>query len=199
MGGAGRLLTKTEIVTFLTVMGEILAAQKRVGTIYVVGGAAIALGYDSTRRTEDVDSAILRETKPVQAAAREVAKRFGVDEEWFNDAALGFMPEHDDKKAQTVFSHPGLRVIIGAPEELLAMKILAARPKDFQDINLLLRVTNHPSVEEALRLIRLYFPKAVLREESLDLLKNLYGIHVRLKPGKYARDWLPHLEQQDNR
>jgi hypothetical protein len=53
-----------------------------------------------------------------------------------------------------VFDHPGLRVFAASPEHLLAMKALAARPRDAQDIRQLAEVLDLHTVPEVFALVR---------------------------------------------
>jgi len=46
-----------------------------------------------------------------------------------------------------VFDHPGLRVSAASPEHLLAMKVLAARRRDEDDVRFLVRHLGLMSVE----------------------------------------------------
>lgn len=77
-----------------------------------------------------------------------MALEFGLREEWFNQAAVGFIP-HELKTVQVIQDGP---VIIEAAdaETLLAMKLRASRPsKDQWDLAWLLRRCDIRSVEEA--------------------------------------------------
>jgi hypothetical protein len=49
-----------------------------------------------------------------------------------------------------VFDHPGLRVFAASPEHLLAMKALAARPRDAEDIRQLVQVLGLHTADDVL-------------------------------------------------
>jgi hypothetical protein len=73
----------------------------------------------------------------VRAAARQVAEELAMPEDWFNDGAKGFLRGFIE--GPTVFEHPNLVVLIPATEQLLAMKLCAARlGVDYSDIRVLL-------------------------------------------------------------
>ena len=61
------------------------------------------------------------------------------------------MARGGDPAGPRVFDHPGLRVSAALPEHLLAMKVLAARRRDADDIKFLIRHLNLASAIEALR------------------------------------------------
>jgi len=65
-----------------------------------------------------------------------------------------------------VFDHPGLRVSAASPEHLLAMKVLAARRRDAEDIRFLVKHLNLATVEEALRLCAEIFPDEEVPERA---------------------------------
>jgi hypothetical protein len=55
-----------------------------------------------------------------------------------------------DAAAARVFDHPGLRVSAASPEHLLAMKVLAARRRDADDIRFLVRHLHLSTTDEVL-------------------------------------------------
>ena len=53
--------TRDELLELLRQVGEILVERRVEATVYVVGGAAMALQFDARRVTRDVDAAIRSE------------------------------------------------------------------------------------------------------------------------------------------
>ena len=70
---------------------ENLQARGLQAQLFVVGGAAMALAYDQQRITRDVD-AIFEPAPEVRDIAESIADRHGLEPDWLNDAAKGFMP-----------------------------------------------------------------------------------------------------------
>src|SRR4051794_11687385 len=104
--------------------------------MYVVGGAAIALAYDSRRSTRDVD-AVFEPKLAIYDAAADVAERLGLPVGWLNDAVKRFLAG-DDPEAAPVLDVPGLRCMAASPRMLLALKVLAHRVgEDESDVMLL--------------------------------------------------------------
>ena len=68
-------------------------AEKESLKVVVVGGAAMVLGYDERAATKDVDGFFVE--PPERAKTRKwiqtVASERGWRDDWFNDAAKGFM------------------------------------------------------------------------------------------------------------
>ena len=122
------------------------------GHIYVIGGAAFALGFDSRRYTMDVDVLIKRAAGAVTAASRQVALRHGWAEDWLNEDAVPLIPSAPDGRARTVYEDAGLVVTAASAEHLLAMKLRASRPKDREDIEFLVGHLGLSSAKEAIDL-----------------------------------------------
>jgi hypothetical protein len=107
-------------------LGDRLAKRGVVADIYVFGGAAMALAYDSRRATRDVD-ALFKPHGIVHEEARAVGAELGLPSWWLNEQASSYVAPGGDPSPSRVFDHPGLRVFAASPEHLLAMKALAAR------------------------------------------------------------------------
>jgi predicted nucleotidyltransferase len=104
--------------------------------VFVVGGAAMALAYDATRVTRDVDARFVPHGI-VLDEARQVAQDLGLPPWWLNVQATVYISGKDDPGKRRVFDHPGLRVMAASPEHVFAMKARAARTRDIEDLRLL--------------------------------------------------------------
>ena len=69
-----------------------------------------------------------------------MAAELGLPRWWLNEQASSYAAPGGDSTASRVFDHPGLRVFAASPEHLLAMKALAARPRDAEDIRQLVQI-----------------------------------------------------------
>ena len=152
------LLDRAGIEDAFRRLGDRLAKRGVVADIYVFGGAAMALAYDSRRATRDVD-ALFKPHGVVLEEARRVAAEIGLPDWWLNEQASSYVTPGGDPSPSRVFNHPGLRVFAASPEHLLAMKALAARPRDAQDIKQLIEVLDLHSVSDVLALVRNVFPE----------------------------------------
>ena len=121
------LLGRERIEEAFRRLGDRLAKRGVVADIYVFGGAAMALAYDSRRATRDVD-ALFKPHGIVLEEAQAVGAEMGLPSWWLNEQASSYVVPSGDPSASRVFDHPGLRVFAASAEHLLAMKALAARP-----------------------------------------------------------------------
>ena len=155
-------------------LGDRLAKRGVVADIYVFGGAAMALAYDSRRATRDVD-ALFKPHGVVVDEARAVGAELGLPSWWLNEQASSYVAPNGDPSASQVFDHPGLRVFAASPEHLLAMKALAARPRDAQDIRQLVELLSLYTVPDVLALVRDVFPEEEPPARLRLLLEDIFG------------------------
>jgi len=81
-------LSRDDITAALTALGRRLSADGIDGRIYVVGGAAVALAYNSRGSTRDIDAVFEPKMRILEAAAL-VAVELGLPADWINDGAKG--------------------------------------------------------------------------------------------------------------
>jgi uncharacterized nucleotidyltransferase DUF6036 len=82
-------LGRDDIRALLDDLSAELAARGARAELFLVGGAALAVAYDATRATRDLD-AVFIPTEVVRQAATAVAEHKGLAEDWPNDAVKGF-------------------------------------------------------------------------------------------------------------
>ncbi|MGO9081809.1 MAG: hypothetical protein ACLQDY_22690 [Streptosporangiaceae bacterium] len=145
-----------------------------VADIFVVGGAAMALAYDAARVTRDVDARFVPHGVVLEEARR-VADDLGLPPWWLNEQATVYISGKDDPGKRRVFDHPGLRVMAASPEHVFAMKALAARTRDVDDLRLLAGMIGVESAEAALRICTDFYPDEPVSERSAAVLRELFG------------------------
>jgi Nucleotidyltransferase of unknown function (DUF6036) len=153
-----------------------VARRGVVADIYVFGGAAMALAHDARRATRDID-AVFKPHGVVLEEARGVAQELGLPQWWLNEQASSYVAPGGDPDAPRIFDHPGLRVSAASPEHLLAMKILAARRRDAEDIRFLVKHLHLDSAEEALALCAEIFPEEEVPGRARLILEDAFGDH----------------------
>jgi len=154
-------------------LGDRLAYRGVVADLYVFGGAAMALAYDLRRSTRDVD-ALLQPHGVVLAEAQNVAQELGLPQWWLNEQASAYVAPGGDPEAPLSFDHPGLRVSTASPEHLLAMKAMAARRRDTDDLRLLVGRLGLTSPEQVIALCSRVFPDEALPDRAHLVLADLF-------------------------
>lgn len=166
----GVALDEQRVRVLFTELSERLAARGVQAQVFVVGGAAMALQYDPGRLTRDVDAVFIPSSE-VRQIAEEMSAAHGLEPDWLNDAAKGFLPG-DDAHPVTVFESESLLVQVPSAAYLLAMKLHASR--DERDL------------DDAARLFdRLGYATA---QECIDLLGNTYPVGQLLPRHRYIAE-----------
>jgi predicted nucleotidyltransferase len=168
------LLDRAGIEEAFRRLGDRLARRGVVADLYVFGGAAMALAYDSRRATRDVD-ALFKPHGIVLEEAMAVAAELGLPRWWLNEQASSYVAPGGDSAASRVFDHPGLRVFAASPEHLLAMKAFAARPRDAEDIRQLTQVLGLQTVDDVLASVREVFPEEEPPARLRLLLEDIFS------------------------
>lgn len=95
MSDADVLFGRADIERAFTSLGKRLHARGIVADVFVVGGAVMALAYDATRVTRDVD-AVFVPHGVVLEEARLVAAELGLPPWWLNEQASVYISGKDD-------------------------------------------------------------------------------------------------------
>ena len=95
--------TSAEVRRLLGLLDAELERRGIAAYLYVVGGAAIALTHDTSRRTQDVDAAMVPQDD-VLAAARSVAESEGLPPSWLNANARAWIRDSQPGQEPTPWS-----------------------------------------------------------------------------------------------
>ena len=158
--------TASEIVDLLDELDRRLKTRGISASVFVVGGAAIAVtSIDNPRRTEDIDA--ITHDEAVVDEARAMASQRKLPEDWLNTRASPWMPPLPEGVLQRRDA-PGLHVTYATNEFLLATKLVAQRRKDAADIVVLARrlEMENASADDLAQLIYSYYSD----EDSLELI-----------------------------
>lgn len=170
MGG----FTREDMHRLFALLDEELAAAGVEGELYLVGGAVMCLALDARASTKDVDG-FFRPTREVRQAARRVAARAAVPEDWLNDAVKGFLGPHGSFEPYLELAN--LKVFVAHPAYLLALKCAALRLgeefHDLDDVRFLLRYLDLRSAEEALATVTRYVDARQLLPKTRLVLEEL--------------------------
>lgn len=122
---------RAEIERLLGLLDGRLQKRGVAASVYVVGGAAIAVTVYDTRRTLDIDALV--SDHAVLEEARLLAESEGIPPTWLNENAKPWVPPRP-ADATVVPKRRGLTIHWAPAEHLLAMKLVAMRPQDTPDI-----------------------------------------------------------------
>lgn len=168
------LLDRSTIVTLLNDVAREAVRREIKISMFLVGGAAMALAYSTARVTRDVDG-MFEPKAIVYEIARMISRErtdLGLAEDWLNDAAKSFMPGNDPD-ATVVFEEPGLSVRVASPRYLFVMKAMAGREADLDDLRMLYRLAGYQQASQAIADVALAYPIATTRPSVQYLIEGL--------------------------
>lgn len=173
MNGSPELDRQRILELFDELSAELKVSRTR-AQIYIVGGAAMSLAFSRERTTLDVDARIDTGHSGLWKAVQTIGRRHGLSDTWLNEQAIHFMPGKPDARARTVYQSPWLTVTGASTKHLLAMKLMARRPGDRNDIATL---TEHLKLREPREAIRIYeelFPGVPLKLRARRLVEEAF-------------------------
>ncbi len=135
--------------------------------------AAMALAYDSRRVTRDVDGLVVPQGIVTEQAQR-VGQEFGLPRWWLHEQASVYVAAGADQEGARVFDHPGLRVTAASPRHLLAMKVLAGRRRDVEDLITLIKVLGLQNSQQVFEICADVLPQEALPDRSRLIIEDLF-------------------------
>ena len=167
------LLGRPELLRALEELDEELGVLNVRGEVFIVGGAAMAIAYDTRRATADVDAVFVPSCEVLTAASR-VAEKLNLEPDWLNHGAKAFMPGEDENRIG-VYEGKHLSVAAAPPQYLLAMKLMASRvERDQDDIRELYRLCGLTTAGQGLDLLTSYYPEHLILPRVQFLLQEMF-------------------------
>lgn len=121
------LLSKEDMLKGLRELGELARKNNLDIKLALVGGAVMVLEYQTRELTHDIDAVVLSPTEKwkVFELVRIIASKYGWPEDWLNDNVEIYIG--DDIISHRLFLEPGIEVFVPVTEQMLALKLSAAR------------------------------------------------------------------------
>jgi len=167
------LLNQSILRVALGRLAEHLHAIGIVGDVYLFGGGAMVLAFNTRPATRDLDGRFAPDG-PVQAAALEVARELGLPGTWLNQQGVFYLPASDEPDPTPLFDHPNLRVMRASDRHLLAMKAMAARRfADMDDLAFLIDRLHLATVQEVEAVCAAVFPDEPLGDRQREVIADV--------------------------
>lgn len=165
--------TAEEIIALLTELGQRLHAAGQEAEIYVVGGAAMLLGYDRRVVTRDIDALLLPVAEVEEVARRMAEDRGDLPPDWLSAAVVPLLPRVADVRRWEALNMPGLCVLVASPEHLLAMKARAGRgPRDLEDVAVLCEILGLRSTGQVWEICRTVWGEDLIRDDVRAVIEE---------------------------
>jgi GAF domain-containing protein len=168
------MLTRERIQELLQALNEELRLRSVTGEIVLCGGAVMCLVFKARESTKDVD-AVFAPTRILREAAKKVARRLKVPEDWLNDAAKGYFLSEPPRQAVMELSN--LRVWAPTADYMLAMKCVSARfdTHDRDDVVFLIGHLGLKTAAEVFEIVSRYYPKGRVPAKTRFLVEEILG------------------------
>lgn len=176
-----------EIETYLRALDEELEKRRirKPVRLVVVGGVYMVSLLKNRPSTKDIDVVPLdfpdttqpnKETKIFRSAVNAVAKMYRIRRDWMNDVVAAFSPDLDPLSVTLWREYTNLHVYVPPAEYILALKLLAGRERDEEDILALCELLNIQEREQAQAIVdcyaELHWQEECCLQSTLD---NLFG------------------------
>lgn len=165
------MLTREEAESALNELVAALELRRHKSRIYIVGGAALMLGFGARDATKDVD-AVVTPRDEITSVVVEIARRRGLTDDWLNSAAAMYVPSWpDDPNPRVIIATERVEISIASAEMLLAMKIHASRGRqDIDDLRFLLAEVGISYYGDAVAHFEYFYGGEPLKERASKLL-----------------------------
>ena len=179
MGGTNNidLMNKDKLLAIFDYINERLKENQLQLEITVYGGSIMTMVYDSRPATKDIDCVFGETNLKLLDNILDLTKFvFNLSDGWINEEIKEPLESllKEDKETYKLYSN--LKILKPKAEQLLAMKILAARPepaKDFIDAYILSKELDISTREELLDIVSNYIPLTLLGERQINFIKYL--------------------------
>lgn len=171
------LLDKNKLLEIFTYLNEQLKENQLQLELTVYGGSIMTMVYDNRPATKDVDCVFAETNFKLLDNILELTKfAFNLSDGWLNQEIKEPLNAllKEDKETYKLYSN--LKILKPKAEQLLAMKVLAARPepaKDFFDAYILCKDLNITTKEKLLELLSEYIPLTLLGVRQINFIKYL--------------------------
>lgn len=171
------LMDRDKLLQIFDYLNERLKDNQLQLELTIYGGTVMTMVYDNRPATRDIDCVFSNVNQNLLENILEMTKfTFNLPKNWINEEIKEPLKSiiKEDKETYKLYSN--LKILKPKAEQLLAMKVLAARPepaKDFIDAFILCRDLNIRTKEELLSVVEKYLPLSLIGERQIRFIRYL--------------------------
>lgn len=171
------LMDKDRLLEIFDYLNERLKENQLQLEITVYGSSIMTMVYDNRPATKDIDCVFSETNSKLLKNILDLTQyTFNLSGDWINEDIKEPLKSllKEDKETYKVYSN--LKILKPKAEQLLAMKVLAARPepaKDFIDAYILYKDLNITTKTELLDIVSDYISLTLLGERQINFIKYL--------------------------
>ncbi|MDX9917854.1 MAG: hypothetical protein RBT15_07530 [Gudongella sp.] len=171
------LMDREKLLQIFAYLNERLKGNQLQLEITIYGGTVMTMIYDNRPATRDIYCVFSDVNQMMLKNILEMTKfTFNLPENWINEEIKEPLKSIIKEDTETYKLYSNLKILKPKAEQLLAMKILAARPepaKDFVDAFILCKDLSISTKEELLEVVGKYLPLSLLGERQIRFIKYL--------------------------
>ena len=170
-------MDKNKLLKIFDYLNEQLKENQLQLEITIYGGSIMTMVYDNRPATKDIDC-VFSETnfKLLQNILELTRTVFNLTDGWINEEIKEPLKVILQEDKETYKTYSNLKILKPKAQQLLAMKVLAARPepaKDFVDAYILCKELNIMTKTQLMNIISTYIPMTILGERQMNFIKYL--------------------------
>lgn len=171
------LMDKNKLLEIFDYLNERLKENQLQLEITIYGGSVMTMVYDNRPATRDIDCVFSETNFKLLDNILDLTKfAFNLSDGWINEEIKEPLKSilKEDKETYKIYSN--LKLLKPKAEQLLAMKILAARPepaKDFIDAYILCKDLNITTKDKLLDVCSEYIPLTLIGIRQINFIKYL--------------------------
>ncbi len=171
------LMDKSKLIDIFDYLNEMLLENLLTLEITIYGGSIMTMVYDNRPATKDIDCVFSETNFNLLENILELTQfTFNLSNDWINEEIKEPLKSIIKEDKEIFKTYSNLTILKPKAEQLLAMKILAARAepaKDFIDAYILCKDLNVKTKEELLAIFSEYVPLNLLKERQMKFIKYL--------------------------
>ncbi|AEE95424.1 DUF6036 family nucleotidyltransferase [Mahella australiensis] len=161
-------MTKELFLEIMEVLDKKLEENRLKLTLNIYGGTVMMICFDARPATKDVD-ALFETSSIIENILSDIAETYGLNKDWINQDVKEPLKYIKQENLKEVFTYKNLRVLAPTAEQMLAMKILSARPEpysDFKDAEYLIKYLKIEKLEQVLNIFDRYVGRKYLGDRQ---------------------------------
>lgn len=171
------LMDKKRLLQIFDYLNERLKENQLQLEITIYGGSIMTMVYDNRPATKDIDCVFSATNLKLLDKILDLTKfAFNLPDGWINEQIKKPLELILKENKETFKVYTNLKILRPKAEQLLAMKILAARPepaKDFVDAYILCKDLSITTKKQLLDIFSEYIPLTFIGERQINFIKYL--------------------------
>ncbi len=172
---SNQIITKEKFLEIMECLNEKLGENKMELSLNIYGGTVMMICFDVRPATKDID-ALFNTSPHLNNILQEIAEVYDLDSNWINQdikEPLKYLKMEDLKE---LYKFNNLKIYVPSAEQMLALKLLSARPepyKDFEDAEYLIKYLKIEDLDSVIKIFEKYVGRKYLGDRQKMFLNYI--------------------------